>query len=89
MYIDLSKQPLPKVYKHDGKPCYLDPIRKKLIFITPEETVRQQMISYLRNELYVPDNMISVEEHRSHYGIRPTSPVYFLTEFPMIKYLAF
>ena len=45
-YNDLSKAQLPPIYKRDGRDCYLDPIRQKLIFITPEETVRQ--ISYFR-----------------------------------------
>ena len=70
MYIDLSSQPLPKIYKRKGKECYLDPIRKKLIFITPEETVRQRVLSYIINELKVPMEMISVEDHLSHYGIK-------------------
>ena len=70
MYIDLSSQPLPKIYSRKGKDCYLDPIRKKLIFITPEETVRQRVISYLLNDLKVPIEMISVEQHLSHYGIK-------------------
>ena len=51
MYIDLSKQPLPKIYTRKGRECYLDPIRKKLIYITPEETVRQQVISHLLYDL--------------------------------------
>lgn len=69
MNIDLSAQPLPKIYIRNGRECYLDPIRKKLIYITPEETVRQQVISYLLYELKVPMNMINVEENLSHYGI--------------------
>ena len=70
MYIDLSLQPLPKVYTRKGKECYLDPIRQKLIYITPEETVRQQVISHLLFDLKVPAEMISVEENLSHYGIK-------------------
>ena len=70
MYIDLSKQPLPKIYIRKGRECYLDPIRKKLIYITPEETVRQQVISHLLYDLNVPADMISVEENLSHYGIK-------------------
>jgi hypothetical protein len=70
MYIDLSSQPLPKIYKRKGKECYLDPIRKKLILITPEETIRQRVLSYIINELKVPMEMISVEDHLSHYGIK-------------------
>ena len=68
--IDFSKQQLPKIYKRQNKKCYLDPIREKLIFITPEETVRQQVISYLLNVLNVPAKMIDVEVHLSHYGIK-------------------
>lgn len=69
MYLDISNQRLPKIYKRNGKDCYFDPIRKKLIYITPEETVRQQVISYLIDELDVPSEMISVESHLSHYGL--------------------
>lgn len=69
MYLDISKQRLPKIYKRNGKDCYFDPIRKKLIYITPEETVRQRVISYLIDELKVPAEMISVESHLSHYGL--------------------
>lgn len=69
MIINLENQPLPKIYKRGDKECYLDPIREKLIFITPEETVRQKTISYLINELQIPRSMITVEEHISHYVI--------------------
>lgn len=67
MKINLENQPLPKIYKRCGKECYLDSIREKLIFITPEETVRQKAISYLIDELQTPRSMITVEEHISHY----------------------
>ena len=70
MIKDLSKAQLPPIYKRDGRDCYLDPIRQKLIFITPEETVRQRVISYLMDTLHVPANMLRVEEHLSHYGIK-------------------
>ena len=60
---------LPEVYKRHGKECYLDPVRQKLIYITPEETVRQKMISYLMKELDVPKEAILVEEHLSHYHV--------------------
>ena len=70
MHIDLSIQPLPKIYIRKGRECYLDPIRKKLVYITPEETVRQQVISHLLYDLNVPADMISVEENLSHYGIK-------------------
>ena len=60
---------LPKIYKRDGRECYLDPIRQKLIFITPEETIRQKMISWLIDTLEVPNNMIKIEEPLKHYGL--------------------
>ena len=65
----ISKMKLPPIYRRNGKECYLDPIRQKLIYITPEETVRQQVIAYLLNELHVPQDYILVEEHLSHYNI--------------------
>lgn len=68
--IDLSKVKLPPIYKRNGRECYLDPIRQKLIYITPEETVRQKVIAYLLQKLHVPKNMVIVEEHLSHYGLK-------------------
>lgn len=69
MRINIEGQALPIVYKRQGKKCYLDPVRQKLIYITPEETVRQRMIAYLINELRVPKEAILVEEHLSHYHV--------------------
>ena len=69
MEFDFSKQKLPSIYKRLERECYLDPIREKLIYITPEETVRQQVISYIINTLKVPANMIRVEESLLHYGV--------------------
>lgn len=66
---NINDYPLPQIFLKNGKECYLDPIRKKLIYITPEETVRQHIISYLQKELKVPAPAIDVEQHLSHYGI--------------------
>ncbi len=65
----LNKMELPKIYKKKGKDCFLDPIRKKLIYVTPEEIVRQKVIRYLIETLNVPEEMISVEDKISHYGL--------------------
>ena len=70
MQFDITAQRLPKIYKRGNKDCYLDPVRKKLIYITPEETVRQKVISYLIDVLEVPAEVISVEAHLSHYGVK-------------------
>ena len=58
----INRSQLPKTYNNGGNKCYLDPIREKLIQVTPEETVRQHVISYLINDLKVPKHMIRVEE---------------------------
>lgn len=70
MNINNNEQSLPPVYKRQGSDYYLDPIRKRLIKVTPEEVVRQKVVSYLLNDLKVPTSMIRVEEHLSHYGIK-------------------
>ena len=54
MEIDLKKAKIPPVFVRDGRDCYLDPVREKLIFITPEETIRQKVVNYLMNALSVP-----------------------------------
>lgn len=64
------KKGVPQIFIRDGKECYLDPIRKKLIYITPEETVRQRAICYIVESLGVPEGMIAVEQHLAHYGIK-------------------
>lgn len=66
---DFTKEALPPIYRRNNRDCYLDPVRQKLIYITPEETVRQQVIQWLLHECEVPADMIRVEEHLSHYGI--------------------
>lgn len=65
--MDFTNAKLPPIYKRNGKDCYLDPIRKKLIPITPEETIRQKVISYLMDTLEVPAKMIDVEAPFSHF----------------------
>ena len=69
MRINIENQKLPDVYIKSGRECYLDPVRKKLIYITPEETVRQQVVSYLIDVVNVPKEAIFVEERLSHYHI--------------------
>ena len=64
----IEEQKLPEIHIRKGRECYLDPIRERLIYITPEETVRQRVIAWLITELQVPKQMITVEEHLSHYG---------------------
>ncbi len=69
MKVDIQSQKLPAIYKRNGKDCYLDPIRNRLVLVTPEETVRQKTISFLVSILGVPQEVILVEERLTHYGI--------------------
>ena len=66
---DFMKSKLPPIYRRNNQDAYLDPIRQKLIYVTPEETIRQHVISFLIDELKVPKNMIRVEEPLKHYNI--------------------
>lgn len=52
----------------EGKECYYDTYRKKLIEITPEETVRQRVASYFEKECDVQKEMIELEVPMSYYG---------------------
>lgn len=65
----LTSKKLPPIYKRNTKECYLDPIRQKLIYVTPEETVRQKVLAFLIEDLLVPAETIVVEQHLSHYQI--------------------
>lgn len=67
-FYDIDSQKLPDIYRRNGKDCYIDNIRQKMIIITPEETIRQKVIRFLINYLNVPSEMIHVEEHISEYG---------------------
>lgn len=44
--------------------------RKQIIKVTPEEEVRQSVISYLNNSIKVPLSMIECEASLTHYGIK-------------------
>ena len=57
-----------KTYKRNGRDCYFDPIRKRLIYVTPEETVRQEVIRWLIEELNVPIEAMCSEMHLSAYA---------------------
>ena len=64
---ELNKIRLPKMYMRNGKKCFLDPYRKKLIEKTPEEVVRQKMARYCERCLGVPAAMLSIEEPMCRY----------------------
>ncbi len=51
-----------KLTKKNDKIHIYDLIRKKNIFLTPEEWVRQHFIQYLINEKHFPTSLIAVEK---------------------------
>ena len=66
--LDLSKVNLPDIYKREGADCYYDPYRKRLVQITPEETIRQKFANYLVREIGIPANCLLTEVPISYYG---------------------
>lgn len=58
-----------KIYNCKAGKRYFDPVRGTFLCITPEETVRQKMIMYLRDKLGVSYENMYVEDHLCHYGI--------------------
>ena len=46
---------------NNGRKEIFDPVRKKYVALTPEEYVRQQIISYLVNEKSYPIGLLKVE----------------------------
>lgn len=68
-YIFFDKFEIPSVITKDGKKYVYDKIRKKEIPFTPEEKVRQQVLTYLIDELNVPEYMIDEETAMSYYKV--------------------
>lgn len=52
----------PNLFEIGGRKYVLDKIRKKKVFFTPEEWVRQFIIEYLVEKLSLSKNLISVEK---------------------------
>ncbi len=50
-----------RIRQSDDKREIFDDIRKKFVALTPEEWVRQNFISWLKNEKKFPDSLIAVE----------------------------
>lgn len=69
MIFDKSYTKLPKIYKRDGKNCYLDPFRKNLVPVTKEETIRQKVAGYFRDVLQVPEEYIFTEDSLKHWNV--------------------
>ncbi len=51
-----------RLRKEEDKTTVFDPIRKKWLVLTPEEHVRQYMLSYLVHTMHYPASLIAVEK---------------------------
>lgn len=59
--VDFSNVQL-KLRQHQGKTQVFDPVRKKWLILTPEEHVRQYMVSYLATTMQYPASLLAVEK---------------------------
>ncbi len=50
-----------KLKQEDGKTSVWDAVRRKWVILTPEEHVRQYMLSYMVGTLHYPASLIAVE----------------------------
>ncbi|HPI55562.1 MAG TPA: type I restriction enzyme HsdR N-terminal domain-containing protein [Chitinophagaceae bacterium] len=55
-------QPPFRIEQKDGKDTIFDRVRKKWVFLSPEEWVRQQFLHYLIEVKHFPSALISVEK---------------------------
>ena len=50
-----------KTEQREGKTQVFDPLRKKYVWLTPEEEVRQKVLYLLVEQLHVPAGLLAVE----------------------------
>ncbi|MBT3301855.1 MAG: type I restriction enzyme HsdR N-terminal domain-containing protein [Bacteroidetes bacterium] len=76
LMLDLT---LPKydylIQKREGKLYIFDLVRKKYIFLTPEEWVRQHFVNYLITEKSVPQKLISLERGLNYNRLAKRSDI--------------
>ena len=85
MQKNFSDYPAPQVYRVENQAAYFDPVRKKFVFVTPEETVRQRLIPWLLGEIGVPENFLRVEGKFSRYGLNVKTRADFIIEARDVK----
>lgn len=64
---------LSRTEEREGEEFIWDPIRKKLLLLTPEEWVRQHFVSLLTNQLGYPAGLVQLErQHKYHVSAKRT-----------------
>ena len=69
MKINFEKYSIPDIFIKNDKKWIRDDIRKMDVLLTPEEIVRQRVISFLLEEINVPKHMIHVEAPLAYYNL--------------------
>jgi hypothetical protein len=64
-----------KVKHENGKAFIFDAVRKKYVSLTPEEWVRQHLVSYLVEHLHYPKGLISVESGLKYHSLSKRSDI--------------
>lgn len=64
----IDHTPLPKEYKRNGKACFFDPYRLRLIEITSEEVIRQKTARLFEDTAGIPHEMMVLEAPMVHYA---------------------
>ena len=59
----------------NGRKQIFDPIRKKFVALTPEESVRQFFIDFLINKINYPSGLIAVEKPVTVNGMRQRADI--------------
>lgn len=67
--LDFSIYKIPEVTTKNNKKYIYDRVRKKEILFTPEEKVRQQVLTYIIEDLHVPEYMIDEEVSLAYYKV--------------------
>ncbi|WP_079506919.1 type I restriction enzyme HsdR N-terminal domain-containing protein [Mesobacillus jeotgali] len=67
MTLNISSIPYGKLYTKNNRPCILDPTRNKLLYLTPEEEVRQSVLNFIIETMKVPKKMIETEVPMSYF----------------------
>ena len=64
-----------KIVQKDGEKYVFDPIRKKEIFLTPEEMVRQKILQFLLIDQNISKGMIKVESGLKRMGMNKRTDI--------------
>ena len=67
----------PRLERREGKLAIFDPVRKKLVILTPEEWVRQHFLNYMIQDLKYPKSRIKIESGLAYNSLQKRSDLVF------------